>query len=286
MLFNSYIFIFLFLPIVMSGFLVLRRHSSTWPIAWIACASLFYYGWWKPQFLLLLIFSITVNLIFGTLILKNKHSRLFSKIILTLGILFNLGLLGYFKYAGFLVININALFKTGLPIPHILLPIGISFITFQKIAFLVDAHRGLVRNFSILNYIFFVTFFPQLIAGPIVHHSEMMPQLANAPRRNIYADISIGISIFILGLFKKVVLADSLSIYADAGYTTIAAGQPLNFISAWITVISYSLQLYFDFSAYSDMAIGLGRLFGIRLPLNFYSPYKATSIIDFGVDGT
>lgn len=281
MLFNSYIFIFLFLPIVILGFIILRRHSTTWPIAWITCISLFYYGWWKPQFLILLIFSITVNLIFGKLINQYRELKTISKTILILGIVFNLGLLAYFKYAGFFVANFNDLFKTGFPLPHILLPIGISFITFQKIAFLVDAHRGLVRNFTILNYIFFVTFFPQLIAGPIVHHAEIMPQLASVSRRNIRIDFSIGISIFIIGLFKKVVIADGLSIYADAGYSMLTAGHTLNFISAWITVISYSLQLYFDFSAYSDMAIGLGRMFGIRLPLNFYSPYKATSIIDF-----
>ncbi len=281
MLFNSYIFIFAFLPIVVLGFLFLRRKAPIWPITWIVLASLFYYGWWKPQFLLLLLASITVNLILGKVIIHGGLSRRVSQLVLTLGIIFNLGLLGYFKYAGFIVTNLNTLFHAGLPSLNILLPIGISFITFQKIAFLVDAHRGQVRDFSILNYIFFVTFFPQLIAGPIVHHAEIMPQLNDAPRRDFNADFAVGMSIFIVGLFKKVVVADSLAVYADAGYGMVQRGLPLDTASAWITVIAYALQLYYDFSAYSDMAIGFGRMFGIRLPLNFHSPYKADSIIDF-----
>ncbi|RDI48129.1 MBOAT family O-acyltransferase [Aquicella lusitana] len=281
MLFNSYVFIFIFLPIVLLGFLLLRNKTPLLPIGWVALASLFYYSWWKPQFLLLLLGSITINLIFGKILIDGRLSRTLSRVVLTFGIIFNLGVLAYFKYAGFLVANVNEIFGTGLSMPNILLPIGISFITFQKIAFLVDAHRGLARNFTILNYIFFVTFFPQLIAGPIVHHSEIMPQLEAALRRDFKADFAVGISIFIVGLFKKVVIADSLAIYADAGYAMVKAGHPIDTASAWITVIAYALQLYYDFSAYSDMAVGLGRIFGFRLPLNFYSPYKASSIIDF-----
>jgi alginate O-acetyltransferase complex protein AlgI len=282
MLFNSYIFIFAFLPIVLIGFLILRRKAPIWPTSWIILASLFYYGWWKPAFLFILLASITVNLIFGKILVAQHLSRSLSRMVLTLGIIFNLCMLGYFKYANFLVTNINELFHAGLPTFNILLPLGISFITFQKIAFLVDAHRGSVRHFTILNYIFFVTFFPQLIAGPIVHHAEIMPQLGtDAFRNNFRANFSIGVSIFIIGLFKKVVIADSLAIFADAGYGLLKNGQPLDTPSAWITVICYALQLYYDFSGYSDMAVGFGRMFGIRLPLNFYSPYKADSIIDF-----
>lgn len=281
MLFNSYIFIFAFLPIVLFGFILLRNKAPTWPILWIVLASLFYYGWWKPQFLLLLLTSITINLFLAQLIMRNSHAPSLSKFVLTLGIIFNLALLGYFKYAGFFVTNINSLLGATFNVPQIFLPIGISFITFQKIAFLVDAHRGLVRNFSILNYIFFVTFFPQLIAGPIVHHAEIMPQLATAMRRNFKTDLAIGISIFIVGLFKKVMVADTLATYADEGYGMLKAGHPLDTASAWITIISYALQLYYDFSGYSDMAIGFARMFGIQLPLNFYSPYQANSIIDF-----
>ena len=197
------------------------------------------------------------------------------------GIIFNLCLLGYFKYAGFFVANVDNVFGAQWVVPSIILPIGISFITFQKIAFLVDAHRGLVRNFTLLNYAFFVTFFPQLIAGPITHHSEIMPQIGPAQRRDLTADLAVGISIFVVGLFKKVVIADSLAIYADAGYSMLRAGHPLDSASAWVTVLCYSFQLYYDFSGYSDMAVGLARMFGFRLPVNFYSPYKSTSIIDF-----
>lgn len=281
MLFNSYIFIFAFLPLVLLGFLLLRNKAPIWPISWIVFASLFYYGWWKPQFLWILLGSITINLIFGKVLIRPNLSKSKSKLILTLGIIFNLGVLCYFKYAGFLITNINELFSAGLPTPQIIMPLGISFITFQKIAFLVDAHRGLVRHFTVLHYIFFVTFFPQLIAGPIVHHAEIMPQLKTASSRDFKADFSVGMSIFIIGLFKKVVIADTLAVYADAGYSMLKGGQPLGIASAWITVLCYSLQIYYDFSGYSDMAIGFGRMFGIRLPLNFYSPYKATSIIDF-----
>ncbi len=281
MLFNSYIFIFTFLPIVLLGFLFLRRQASLWPLCWIVLASLFYYGWWKPQFLLLLLASISINLIFGKMIISGGLSRPASKMVLTMGVIFNLSVLAYFKYAGFFLANLNQLFAVGLPPLSIVLPIGISFITFQKIAFLVDAYRGEVRDFTIPNYIFFVTFFPQLIAGPIVHHAEIMPQLAHAAKRDFKADFAVGSSIFIVGLFKKVVVADSLAVYADAGYGMVKSGLPMNTASAWITVLCYAFQLYYDFSAYSDMAIGLGRLFGIRLPLNFYSPYKADSIIDF-----
>ena len=205
-----------------------------------------------------------------------------SRAVLTIGITFNLCLLGYFKYAGFFVANVDDFFGAQWAVPNIILPIGISFITFQKIAFLVDAHRGLVRNFTLLNYAFFVTFFPQLIAGPITHHSEIMPQIGllrdeGTPQR-ILPLVSAS---FVVGLFKKVVIADSLAVYADAGYSMLQVGDPLDSASAWITVLCYSFQLYYDFSGYSDMAVGLARMFGFRLPVNFYSPYKSASIIDF-----
>jgi alginate O-acetyltransferase complex protein AlgI len=281
-LFNSYTFLFCFLPIVLAGYLLLRRRSiPLWPIAWLVLASLVYYSWWQPVYLLLLLFSVAVNYGFGKLIIDGGLSRSQSRAVLTTGIIFNLCLLGYFKYAGFFVANVDELLGAGWLVPNIILPIGISFITFQKIAFLVDAHRGLVRNFTLLNYAFFVTFFPQLIAGPITHHAEIMPQIASSQRREPAADLAIGISIFVVGLFKKVVIADSLAVYADAGYSMLKAGDPLDSASAWVTVLCYSFQLYYDFSGYSDMAVGLARMFGFRLPVNFYSPYKSTSIIDF-----
>ena len=282
MLFNSYVFIFCFLPMVLAGYLLLRRTSAPqWPIAWLVLASLVYYSWWRPEYLLLLLFSVGVNFGFGKLIIDGGLSHSRSRAALTCGIVFNLSLLGYFKYAGFFVANVDSVFGAQWVVPSIILPIGISFITFQKIAFLVDAYRGLVRNFTLLNYAFFVTFFPQLIAGPITHHSEIMPQIGPVQRRDLTADLGVGISIFVVGLFKKVVIADSLAIYADAGYSMLRAGHPLDSASAWVTVLCYSFQLYYDFSGYSDMAVGLARMFGFRLPVNFYSPYKSTSIIDF-----
>ncbi len=283
MLFNSYTFIFVFLPVVLAIYAVLRRHPErAWTITWLVSASLFYYAWWKPQFLLLLLFSISVNAVFGKVLCDGRLSRAQSRTVLTFGIVFNLLLLGYFKYAGFLVGNLNAVIGTGFAIPQIVLPIGISFITFQKIAFLVDAHRGLVRKFSIRNYALFVTFFPQLIAGPIVHHSEMIPQFEKRPFPDVFrADIAVGLAIFCVGLFKKVIVADTCAVYADAGYGILKAGGSLDPASAWIAVLAFSFQLYYDFSGYSDMAVGLARLFGIRLPVNFHSPYKATGIVDF-----
>jgi alginate O-acetyltransferase complex protein AlgI len=281
-LFNSYIFIFGFLPIVLAGHALLRGSPTVfWPIAWLVVASLVYYAWWRPEYLLLLLFSVTVNFGLGKLIIDGGLSRSRARAVLTAGIIFNLCLLGYFKYAGFFVANVDDFFGAQWVVPNIILPIGISFITFQKIALLVDAYRGLVRNFTPLNYTFFVTFFPQLIAGPITHHSEIMPQIGPSQRRDIAADLAVGISIFVVGLFKKVVIADSLAIYADAGYAMLREGRPLDHASAWVTVLCYSFQLYYDFSGYSDMAIGLARMFGFRLPVNFYSPYKSTSIIDF-----
>jgi D-alanyl-lipoteichoic acid acyltransferase DltB (MBOAT superfamily) len=283
MLFNSYVFIFAFLPIILAGYAWVRRHPDRrWTIAWLVLASLFYYAWWKPEFLLLLLGSVSVNAVFGKVLCDGRLSQPASRAVLVAGIVFNLGLLGYFKYAMFFTQNLNDLFGAGLTVPKIVLPIGISFITFQKIAFLVDAHRGVVRHFSLRNYALFVTFFPQLIAGPIVHHAEMMPQFDKKPAEHEFAsDLAVGISIFCVGLFKKVVVADSVAVYADAGYAMLKAGQPLDFASAWIAVLAYSFQLYYDFSGYSDMAVGLGRMFGIRLPVNFHSPYKAASIIDF-----
>ncbi len=282
MLFNSYIFIFAFLPSVLALYYLLRRlPNPAWAIGLLIVASLFYYAWWRPVYVLLLLFSISVNYGLGRVLIDGALSRPLARAVLIAGLAFNLCILGFFKYAGFVVSNVDAILGAPWPIPNILLPIGISFITFQKIAFLVDAYNGQVRNFTLLNYALFVTFFPQLIAGPITHHSEIMPQLASAQRRGVADDLAVGLSIFIVGLFKKVMVADGLAVYADAGYATVKAGHPLDMASAWIAVLSYSFQLYYDFSAYSDMAVGLARMFGIKLPVNFFSPYKSASIIEF-----
>ena len=283
MLFNSYIFIFVFLPVVLAVYCFVRRYPErTWTIAWLVLASFVYYAWWKPQFLLLLLASIMVNAGFGKVLCGGRLPRAASQAVLATGILFNLGVLGYFKYAGFFVENLNNWFGADFSVPKIILPIGISFITFQKIAFLVDAHRGQVRDFSFPNFALFVSFFPQLIAGPIVHHAEVMPQFANKPSgENRLDDFAVGLSIFCVGLFKKVVIADALAVHANAGFDVLKAGQTLDFASAWIAVLAFSFQLYYDFSGYSDMAVGLARLFGIHFPANFHSPYKAAGIIEF-----
>ena len=204
MLFNSCVFIFAFLPVVLGVYVFLRRLPNiNWAVGWLALASLFYYGWWKPIFLVMLLTSIVVNYGFDTLLLRGGLSTSWKRAVLALGLTFNLCLLGYFKYVGFFASNVNSVFGAGWPVPEILLPIGISFITFQKIAFLVDSYHGEVRGFTPINYVLFVTFFPQLIAGPIIHHSEIMPQLATSTRRNLYDDLSLGLSIFIVGLSRR-----------------------------------------------------------------------------------
>jgi len=278
MLFNSHIFIFLFLPITLFGFYILRKSDSgKLAILWLVLTSLIFYGWWNPIYLVLLIFSMGFNFIVGLKLTKNKN-----KTFLFFGVLINLLLLGYFKYTNFFIDYLNFLFETQYNLEKIILPLAISFFTFQQIAYLIDAFRQETQEYSLLHYALFVTFFPQLIAGPIVHHKEMLPQFNNKYLGVKWQEnISIGISIFIIGLFKKVYLADGISIYASPVFDAAEAGTFLTFFEAWGGAIAYTLQLYFDFSGYSDMAIGIARMFGIKLPVNFNSPYKSTSIIEF-----
>ena len=283
MLFNSYEFLFLFLPTVLLGFhLIGKRGHYRLAIAWLIGASLFFYGWWNPAYLSLLLFSVLFNYSIGISLINTSGRKLLNKTILTIGISANLVILGYFKYANFFVDNLNVLSDTNLILNEVILPLAISFFTFQQIAYLVDAYRGKTKEYNFLHYCLFVTFFPQLIAGPIVHHKEMLPQFAkDAVYKLRSKHLAIGITIFALGLFKKVVLADGVSIYATPVFDAAEAGIILTFFEAWSGALAYTFQLYFDFSGYSDMAIGIARMFGIRLPLNFNSPYKATSIIDF-----
>lgn len=239
--------------------------------AWLVLCSLFFYGWWNPIYLLLLGFSIGINFFVG-----RQLSNQSSKSILMGGVLFNLGLLGYFKYAGFFGSMI------GMSVGDIILPLAISFFTFQQITYLIDAAKGKTQEYNFLDYCLFVTFFPQLIAGPIVHHKDMMPQFANRKLFGLTAqNLAIGMTFFVIGLFKKVVIADEIAQYATPVFNTADAGGTIYLVEAWVGALSYTFQLYFDFSGYSDMAIGLARMFGIQLPLNFFSPYKAASIIDF-----
>ena len=238
---------------------------------------MFFYGWWNPVYLGLILGSILFNYAVGFSLLGRPH-----KLTLFLGVAGNLGVLGYFKYANFFIDNINALTSNDIILEQIILPLGISFFTFQQITYLVDAYRGETREYNFLHYCLFVVFFPQLIAGPIVHHKEMLPQFAKDALYGLKSrNLAVGFTIFIIGLFKKVVLADGIAVHATSVFAGAEHGVYLTFFEAWGGALAYSFQLYFDFSGYSDMAIGLARMFGIRLPLNFNSPFKATSIIDF-----
>ena len=279
MLFNSYAFIFLYLPVVLLGFFTLGKVNHIWAAAWLALASLFFYGYWNPVYVGLLLASIVCNYGFGTWLGKSLTHR---KRILTLAVTADLLLLGYYKYANFFVGSINGLTGSSWHLGDIMLPLGISFFTFTQIAFLVDTYQGKVKEYNFIHYTLFVTYFPHLIAGPVLHHKEMMPQFAEAKTyRFNYANLSVGLSIFFIGLFKKVILADGLAEYVGPVFAAPAAGMSLSFLDAWGGALCYTLQLYFDFSGYSDMAIGLSRMFGVTLPLNFNSPYKSVNIIEF-----
>tara|TARA_B100001989_G_C24550951_1_gene474684 strand:- start:3014 stop:4429 length:1416 start_codon:yes stop_codon:yes gene_type:complete len=253
--------------------MLLRRKESDLWVIWINLCSIVFYGYWSFDHLLLFLFSITINYLISAPI-KGK-----SKVALAFGIIFNLTLLSFYKYTNFLIDNINTITSHDYEWINIVLPIGISFFTFQQIAFLVDLYYGKAKLVTFNRYFFFVSFFPQLIAGPIVHHSDIFPQFSKKIR--VPKHLAIGFSVFCIGLFKKVIIADSLAMTANNVFTFAESGGNPTFIEAWFGALAYTLQIYFDFSAYSDMAIGLAYMFGIRLPHNFSSPYKAISIIDF-----
>ncbi len=284
MLFNSSIFLFGFLPVSLLLFFVLGRMSILAARIWLAAASLFFYAWWNPPYLILLGISIVFNFGAGWL-LQFPEQRLLPlrpRAVLFLGLAFNIGFLGYFKYSDFLIENFDALTGADFALSHVALPLAISFFTFQKIAYLVDSYLGKVKEKSFINYVLFAAFFPQLIAGPIVHYSEMFPQFHKSETyRFQWLNFTDGMSLFLLGLAKKVVLADEFARYSDAVFNNAGAGAAVSLVPAWVGAFSYTLQLYFDFSGYSDMAIGLARMFNIELPLNFWSPYKSTSVIEF-----
>ena len=282
MLFNSFTFIFIFLPATLAGFFAIgTRWHHRIAIAWLVGASLFFYGWWNPAYLGLMLGSILFNYAIGVALGGYKQAGP-GKWLMAFGVAGNLGLLGYFKYANFFVENIDLVTGADFHLGKIVLPLAISFFTFQQIAYLVDAYKGETREYNFLHYCLFVTFFPQLIAGPIVHHKEMLPQFAKEwIYRLNYEHLAVGMTIFTIGLFKKVVLADGVAEYATPVFAAAEMGVALDFHEAWIGALAYTFQLYFDFSGYSDMAIGLARMFGIKLPLNFNSPYKASSITEF-----
>ena len=286
MLFNSFEFIFLFLPITLLVFFIVSRKDKyvkrQIPIYWLVFASLFFYGKYKILNLPLILISIAANYYLGYVLGNIIQTKKIKKVLLLLGIIFNLSLICYFKYAGFLLDNINQVLGTSFNVPTIVIPLAISFFTFQQIAYLVDAYQGETKDYNILKYMLFVCFFPQLIAGPIVHHKEVLPQFETASTYKFsQRALAIGLTVFMAGLFKKVVFADRIAEFSNLSFAAASQGIDLTFSEAWVGALGYSLQLYFDFSGYSDMAIGAAYMFGIRLPLNFNSPYKAISIVDF-----
>lgn len=279
MLFNSYIFIFLFLPITLIGYFLLNR-KKRYELAkgFLVVMSLWFYAYFNLSYLFIIVGSIAVNFIvyrwMEKKVLADKR-----KWVLMIGLLFNIGILFYYKYYDFFIENINSALHTSFMLKHILLPLGISFFTFQQISFLADAYKGEARDYSLLDYALFVTFFPQLIAGPIVTHKEMIPQFRDEKKKRIDWEMCTkGCTIFTLGLFKKVLIADTFGKAVDWGYLNMTS---LDSTSAVLVMFFYSIQLYFDFSGYCDMARGIGYLFGIEIPINFNSPYKAVDNLDF-----
>ncbi|WP_250656602.1 MBOAT family O-acyltransferase [Alkalimarinus coralli] len=283
MLFSSYEFVFLFLPVsVCLFFLISAKGSYRHALGFLTIASLFFYGWWKPEYLTLLGLSIITNYLTALAMVRPSLTHTSKQVLLTFGLVFNLGLIAYFKYKNFFVDNLNMIAGTDMPNIPVVLPLAISFFTFQQIAYLVDVYRDRKAERDFLKYSLFISYFPQLIAGPIVHHRELLPQLNSNKIFSLdWINISAGITIFSIGLFKKVVLADSLSPIVHSVFGEAATGGEISFFVAWGGALAYTLQLYFDFSGYSDMAIGAALMFNIHLPVNFLSPYKSKSIIEF-----
>ncbi|WP_338947435.1 MBOAT family O-acyltransferase [Fusobacterium varium] len=280
MLFNSYEFIFLFLPITLIIYFTLNRYGKN-NIAkgWLVIASLYFYSYFHLSYLYLILSSIMVNYFIGNKLNHKSLTEKERKIWMIIGVAFNLGLLGYFKYYDFFVENINIVLKTNFTLLYILLPLGISFFTFQQLSFIIDSYNEKSMKYDFLSYCLFVTFFPQLIAGPIVLPNEMLPQFEDKRNKLInYENMNRGLYMFSIGLAKKVIIADTIANFANAGFDKM---ETLNIIEAWMTSISYTLQLYFDFSGYCDMAMGIALMFNIVLPLNFNSPYKSTNIQEF-----
>lgn len=279
MLFNSYIFVFLFFPVVVIGYYWL--HHMKWKkaaLGYLIMMSMVFYGYQNIRYLAILIASILFNYLLVFLMGKGRKA-LQRRVCLAAGLLLNMGILFCFKYYDFFVENVNALFRTDYQFLRLVLPLGISFYTFQQLSYVIDSYRGECEQYSLLEYAAYVSFFPQLIAGPIVYHDELIPQLRAVENHRIqYGNMSKGIYAFALGMAKKVLVADSLSKVVTAGYANIGA---LNCVSTVFVMICYSMQIYFDFSGYCDMAYGIGFLFNVELPINFNSPYKAASVREF-----
>jgi len=279
MLFNSLPFLLLFLPIALGGYYLAGALRPIAAAAWLCIVSLVFYMWWNPVFVALLLGSIAFNYITSRALLATEQRPRLQAWLLAGGIAANLGLLFYYKYLATLLGFLAAHGVIAHGMQGMILPLGISFFTFTQLGFLLDCRAGVVRERGLVSYVLFVTFFPHLIAGPILHHKEMMPQFADRANYRFKAEnLSVGGLIFIIGLAKKVLLADAIAPWAEAGFDR---PDTLQLLAAWGTALAYALQLYFDFSGYSDMAMGLAKMFGIRFPLNFNSPYKSTGIIEF-----
>jgi len=276
-LFNSPEFLFGFLPALLTALLLAQRFGLTHlSVPILTIASLIFYGWWNWSFVGLLVVSITGNFFFGTFLARQRR-----KLFLGIGVGLNLALLGWFKYAHFGAKILEYVSGAAVTVGDVVLPLAISFFTFQQIAYLVDIYRGQHAEPNPWRYTLFVTFFPHLIAGPIVHHAEMLPQFDGGKLKVTYETISIGLAIFALGLFKKTILADPVGGYADLVFGSAEHGTAISLLTAWTGTAAFALKIYFDFSGYSDMAIGLAKMVNVRMPINFDSPYKATSIIEF-----
>ncbi|MGH7152377.1 MAG: MBOAT family O-acyltransferase, partial [Acetobacteraceae bacterium] len=284
MLFNSHEFLFLFFPLALIAFHFLHRYGEQAQIAALLSVSLLFYASWDVRFLLLLGGSILGNYAIGRSLdatVERGNGRRANQL-LTVGVSLDLLVLGCFKYAHFVVDNVNSVSGTNFTLERIILPLGISFFTFEQIGYLVDIRRGRIYHTDLLRYAVFVSFFPRLVAGPIRRYSEILPQLAEGRRpRDSLEDLAVGLTMFAIGLVKKTLLADGIAPFAGPVFTAAAQGTPIDLLPAWGAALAYTCQLYFDFSGYSDMAIGAARCFGIRFPANFNSPYKSTSIIEF-----
>lgn len=280
MIFSSWQFILIFLPLALLVFKLIPKDPPVLRKLWLAAASFVFYGYWRIDYIPLLVFSILSNYGIAEWMFR-VHGRRRTRWILVLGVAVNLGLLGYYKYTDFLINTFNAVTRSQLGIFDLILPLAISFFTFTQIAYLVDVYRDHAKHYSFLDYSLFVVFFPHLIAGPIVRHWEIIPQYSPKMVSFNLRDFSVGLAIFLIGLYKKLLLADPVGGVADSVYGAAHAGTVLTWFDAWLGTLAYTLQIYFDFSGYSDMAIGLARMFSIKFPVNFNSPYKAGSIAEF-----
>lgn len=281
MVFSSYVFICAFLPIVIICYYLLSKlRSASFQTSFLVVASLFFYGYYNVYYLLIIVSSILVNYVIAICMTNSRKqvANAKAKGFLFCGIIFNVALIGYFKYYDFFIENINHVFGTSIVLKNILLPLGISFFTFQQLSFLISVYKEEESVGNFLDYAAFVTFFPQLVAGPIVLYSEMIPQFKDDSRRHFNFDnFATGIFMFCVGLFKKAAVADTLAYFANAGFGMTELG----FAAGWVTSLCYTFQIFFDFSGYSDMAIGIGRMFNIVLPINFWHPYQSESISEF-----